>query len=1305
MSSGLTQNPFFNNFNTAFQSQRELPQNANGISNKRRSGPGQYRPNKNFAKRNYNGQMGNVNMAHAVNKVLGVSGRQYHSNMEAGFRRPKPAFSSTQSGARNNFAETYSRGNAGRPFQNGKYFDNSRKIDRRTKKIANNLEPLQKHEEWQEQVSDQFEAPQGEEIVPEEDNDIISTPTNQETSLELPEIVTEEKDTDAIKTPTRQGTLQLTREEDYESRQKTSPTDASIIRGTCMDMCPEKERYERERSGTLSYFEIIPETNQQGRFPSVDHSKAVKEYCRSSADQPLPLPSELRPPQVLKMTMNYLLANVVNKGCPCLWSEWYTFIWNRMRAIRKDITHQMLCDMTAVELVEKCARFHIICSELLCEEEADVFDQKINSENLTKCLQTLKELYNDLFANQGVTSPNEAEFRSYMILMNINEAGNILVEAHRWRKDILHSNAVKNSMQIYYSVSSNNYIRFFRLVRESRYLESCILHRYFNQVRSAAVERLSKAYKHLKSTCLTEVFADQLGFDSSAEAEAFMRQCGLIVADGDILNKNDIVKEQDAKPKRSMKLVGSKINRPLGEIANGGPLILEEIPTSKTSSKEPAINGNRTTTTVDMPIQQILPKPNFSSASPSVVRDCKIMEVDEDIPIPTKLRTRCAAYRQTPAIRTIESKPNAQIEECDKDYSKKSSDEFVSLMQELSNLSSSLKIIDEPEQAPLTHNQDSEKIHTTTEKHQIDISNEPEVTLPTEVSEYPTTENEVINDEIKNEKKEKKESLYEFISNEVRRRIEMEVTERTKFCWSPLNVCQMIKEQIDINGGVPNGKRTFWKLVISLPPEGSILNSGHNRFTKWLARKFKLAEECLPEDETELCIGHTQRVATSTGLGYGSVDMCIRSTRGTSFHALTMQGASSILFYIRDQSETCNLHQLLEMESERLSAFLGNRPSLPAPTLTIIGSKNQNWTTDYVSQSLRLSSYVEKELIDSFNVVMCDDIWQKETSHQLKDCVSFMIQRLPPSPPLRTQPVIEFFETYLSKFFSNPVINNLQRRQYNRTKDHDLPILINMYNEVASWLIRKVTDISDLGSISWPPSELCFTDNELPPPMWNLEERLEALESYLEDIILLPQFPVTNDVTFDEACQTLNNYIKVIAEHSPSAWKLASNVNNILERAKPQLKSRKRARFAKISPQLSSSIIPWTSIVLALVEFQLSNLYGLKDLNFERLLTVSYFEDLIRDAPKLVFPPLEKSSEDVESSSTCISSTQSSPLHSEHEIPCPEHLTKEDIEALFDKVKAEKEANELFLKYLEEALDCAEDFFNIESKSKKARLY
>ena len=72
--------------------------------------------------------------------------------------------------------------------------------------------------------------------------------------------------------------------------------------------------------------------------------------------QDLPLPHELRPGPVLSSTMHYLLNNIADTGGDGKWAEWFDFLWNRTRGIRKDITQQQLCDVTAVQLVEKCAR-------------------------------------------------------------------------------------------------------------------------------------------------------------------------------------------------------------------------------------------------------------------------------------------------------------------------------------------------------------------------------------------------------------------------------------------------------------------------------------------------------------------------------------------------------------------------------------------------------------------------------------------------------------------------------------------------------------------------------------------------------------------------------------------------------------------------------------------------------------------------------------------------------------------------------------------------------------------------------------
>lgn len=104
----------------------------------------------------------------------------------------------------------------------------------------------------------------------------------------------------------------------------------------------------------------------------------------------------------------------------------YEFLWTRTRAIRKDITQQRLCSPSIISIVEKITRFHIFCAARLVDQTMDAFDPRINSENLTQCLQTLKELYSDIQGSWGATSSAklctcEPEFRAYMILMKLNE--------------------------------------------------------------------------------------------------------------------------------------------------------------------------------------------------------------------------------------------------------------------------------------------------------------------------------------------------------------------------------------------------------------------------------------------------------------------------------------------------------------------------------------------------------------------------------------------------------------------------------------------------------------------------------------------------------------------------------------------------------------------------------------------------------------------------------------------------------------------------------------------------------------------
>lgn len=93
----------------------------------------------------------------------------------------------------------------------------------------------------------------------------------------------------------------------------------------------------------------------------------------------------------------------------------------------QDITQQHLSCPATVSLIEKCTRFHIHCAHHLCEEHMSAFDAKINNENMTKCLQSLKEMYQDL-TTQQVHCSREAEFRQYSVLLRLND-GDILRSA------------------------------------------------------------------------------------------------------------------------------------------------------------------------------------------------------------------------------------------------------------------------------------------------------------------------------------------------------------------------------------------------------------------------------------------------------------------------------------------------------------------------------------------------------------------------------------------------------------------------------------------------------------------------------------------------------------------------------------------------------------------------------------------------------------------------------------------------------------------------------------------------------------
>lgn len=337
-------------------------------------------------------------------------------------------------------------------------------------------------------------------------------------------------------------------------------------------MCPEYERYFREENKQVSSLEM-------GDDNLADPFAMVKEYRRAAAEQEEPLPHELRSPQTLKITMDYLCCNIIDQveEDSTVVGEWYDFVWSRTRAIRKDITQQHLCDPTSVDLLEKCARFHIHCAQALSDEDASIFDPKINTENLNKCIQSLKDLYNDLNL-KGQRCPNEPEFRAYYLLMNLGNSS-VIREIKFFDKSLRDSEPIRFVLKCYYAISGRNFFEFFKLVRSTTYLNACILHGYFYQVRSQAFKVLRNACSILdKYECYPAAdLTRQLGFTNGEELQIFCENIGVEYDPTNggtvILRRNNISEPENPHPVRSRALVEMKRSgRSLSEIIYGGPL-------------------------------------------------------------------------------------------------------------------------------------------------------------------------------------------------------------------------------------------------------------------------------------------------------------------------------------------------------------------------------------------------------------------------------------------------------------------------------------------------------------------------------------------------------------------------------------------------------------------------------------------------------------------------------------------------------------------------------------------------------------
>ncbi|KDN52024.1 hypothetical protein K437DRAFT_46275 [Tilletiaria anomala UBC 951] len=347
-----------------------------------------------------------------------------------------------------------------------------------------------------------------------------------------------------------------TKAQELESAQK--------FLGTCPDMCPQFERVEREMQKELDALEVYPGTAKCN--PEI----AVKIYRRPAAGREVPLPEDVRPPEVLKTTLDYLFHDLLPSGpFDPTFNQVQAFVWNRTRAIRQDFIVQNERGRLAIECHERIARYHILTLHFrggLVGSDGTMRDTTENTdgtrsenmwseqqelEQLRKTLRSLIEFYDDKRVAEGdmeaPASQNEGEFRAYNLLLHLRDP-ETLREVESLPEGVFMHPFVQSSLRLRrYAQKSNNIVRrgqprneeatlnwFSRFFREIRskdvgYLQACLAENAFSEVRVGAFKALARCFRKQFKPLPTSWVVDALGFDDAQQAIDVARQYGLLV--------------------------------------------------------------------------------------------------------------------------------------------------------------------------------------------------------------------------------------------------------------------------------------------------------------------------------------------------------------------------------------------------------------------------------------------------------------------------------------------------------------------------------------------------------------------------------------------------------------------------------------------------------------------------------------------------------------------------------------------------------------------------------------------------------
>lgn len=312
-------------------------------------------------------------------------------------------------------------------------------------------------------------------------------------------------------------------------------------------MCAEYERVQRVVQDDVWEAE-------KGSDGEPDETRMVKKFRRSAAGLEEQLPSDLRPPQVLKRTCDYLFDEVIGNASSL--AQVHVFVWDRTRAIRNDFSIQQLTKLDelriAVDCYERIARFHIMSLHQLASPDHTyaTYHSQQEREQLDRTLLSLIQFYDD--TRGRIDFPNEAEFRAYCVIFQLRSPTPDLEDnVQIWPRHIFKDRRVRRALDLYaagcstmgsqgplnpkvsHLVARQDWQRFWILLasNETSYLMACIAEVYFNSIRQILLNALFRTFR-ANTTVPTpdwtlDVLCELFAFDNEEEVQTFCQYFGL----------------------------------------------------------------------------------------------------------------------------------------------------------------------------------------------------------------------------------------------------------------------------------------------------------------------------------------------------------------------------------------------------------------------------------------------------------------------------------------------------------------------------------------------------------------------------------------------------------------------------------------------------------------------------------------------------------------------------------------------------------------------------------------------------------